>query len=165
MREHENVALQAQKDVYKIQLQKCQGIITHLKKRYVSHAMDPGKDNIVMIIEKNTTPKENEFYEYPYYITRIQQRFIGTKIRWFKAQYPGHRFKMEEQDNANGTHVFNRFEEEGFVERFQCHFRLVDIPRNVLYAWARLPSKNKNFFIPAAQGYGLATFFMTFMRS
>ena len=32
-----------------------------------------------MIIEKNTTPEEDEFYEYPYYIARIQQQFISTK--------------------------------------------------------------------------------------
>ena len=87
-REHDNVALQAQRDVYKEQLQKCQDTITHLKKRYVPDGKDPGKDNIVMIIEKNTTPEEDEFYEYPYYIARIQRRFINTKRRWFKAQYP-----------------------------------------------------------------------------
>ena len=43
---------------------------------------------------------------------------------------------MEEQDNANSIHTFNKFEEEGFVERFQQYFRLVDIPRDVLYALA-----------------------------
>ena len=31
----------------------------------------PGKDKIVMIIEENTTPEEDEFYEYLYYIARI----------------------------------------------------------------------------------------------
>ena len=77
--EHDNVALQAQRDVYKEQLQKYQDIITHLKKRYVPHAKDPGKDNIVMIIEKNTALEEDEFYEYPYYIARIERRFINTK--------------------------------------------------------------------------------------
>ena len=65
-REHDNVAVQAQRDLYKEQLQKCQDTVTHLKKRHVPHAKDPGKDNIVMIIEKNTTTKEDEFYEYPY---------------------------------------------------------------------------------------------------
>ena len=80
-REYENVALQAQRDVYKDQLQKCQDIITHLRTRYVDHAKDSGKDNIVMIIEKNTAPEEDEFYEYPYYIARIQRRFISTKRR------------------------------------------------------------------------------------
>ena len=133
-REYENVALPAQRDVYKDQLQKCQDIITHFKARYVDHAKDSGKDNNVMIIEKNATPEEDEFYEYPCYIARIKRRFINTKRRWFKAKYPHHRFITEEQDNANGIHPFNRFEEERFVERFQCHFRLVDIPRDALYA-------------------------------
>ena len=48
------MALQAQRDVYKDQLLKCQDIIAHLRTRYVDHAKDPGKDNIVMIVEKNT---------------------------------------------------------------------------------------------------------------
>ena len=41
-REYENVALQAQKDVYHAELQKCQDAITHLKTRYVPHARNPG---------------------------------------------------------------------------------------------------------------------------
>ena len=89
-----------------------------------------------MIIEKNVILEEDKFYEYPYYIARIQWRFINTKKRWFKAQSPHHRFKMKGLDNANGIHAFNRFEEEGFVERFQYHFRLVDIPGDALYALA-----------------------------
>ena len=43
---------------------------------------------------------------------------------------------MEEWDDANGIHAFNRFEEEGFVERFQGHFRLVDLPCDALHALA-----------------------------
>ena len=90
-----------------------------------------------MIIEKNTTPEEDEFYEYPYYVARIQRRFINTKKRWFKAQYPNHSPVIEKLDNANGIHAFNRFEEKRFVERFQQrHFRLADIPGDVLYALA-----------------------------
>ena len=77
--QYQNVALQAQRDVYKDQLQKCQGIITHLKTIHVPNAKDPGKNNIVMIIEKNTAPEGDEFYEYLYYIARIQRRFINTK--------------------------------------------------------------------------------------
>ena len=128
------MTLKAQRDVYKEQQQKCQDIITHLRTRYVDHAKDPGKDN--MIIEKNTAPEEDEFYEYPYYIARIQRRFINTKRRWFKAQYPHHRFIIEELDNANSIHAFNRFEEKEHIERFQYHFRLVDIPRDVFYTFA-----------------------------
>ena len=37
-REYENVALQAQKDVYQAELQKCQDIIAHLETRYNPHA-------------------------------------------------------------------------------------------------------------------------------
>ena len=70
--QYENVALQAQRDVNQAQLQRCEDIITHLGTRYVDHAKDPGKDNIVMIIEKNNAPKEDEFYESPYYIAGIQ---------------------------------------------------------------------------------------------
>ena len=62
-RDDDNVALQAQRDVYKDQLQKFEDIIAHLRTRYVDHAKDPGKDNIVMIIEKNAAPEEDEFYE------------------------------------------------------------------------------------------------------
>ena len=89
-----------------------------------------------MIIEKNTTPKEDEFYEYPCYIVRIQQRFISTRRRCFRAQYPHHRFIIDELDNGNSIHAFNRCDEERHVERFQCHFRLVGLARDALYALA-----------------------------
>ena len=128
------MALQAQRDVYKDQLQKCQDIITHLRTCYVSHAKGPGKDNIVMITEKNIIPEEDEFFEYLYYIARTQQRFTDTKIRWFKAQYPHHKIIMKQLDNANGIHAFDRYEEKGYVEHFHCHFGLADIPRDAIYA-------------------------------
>ena len=130
------MALQAQRDVYKDQLKKCQNIITHLRTRHVPNAKDPGKDNIVMIIEKNTAPEKYLFCEYPYYIARIQRRFINTKRRCFKAQYPNHSFIMKDLENANSIHAFNKFEKKGYVERFQYHFRLVDIPHDALYALA-----------------------------
>ena len=64
----------------------------------------------------------------------MQTRFINTKRRWFRAQYPHHRFILEEVDNANSIHAFNRLEEEGHVECFQCHFRVVDLSCDTLYA-------------------------------
>ena len=63
-REHDNVASQAQRDVYKDQLQKCQDIITHLRTRHAPHAKDLGKYKTVMIIEEITTPDKNEFYKH-----------------------------------------------------------------------------------------------------
>ena len=48
----------------------------------------PRKNNIVMIIGKNTTPEEDKFYEYPYYIARIQRLFTNTKIDGLKHNTP-----------------------------------------------------------------------------
>ena len=133
--QHENIALQAQRDVYQAQLQRCHNHIRDLIiNLHVLCANDPGKDNIVMIIEKNATPEEDEFYEYPYYNARIQRMFISTKRRWFRAQYPHHSFIIEALDNANSIHAFNRFEEKGHVECFQRHFRLVHLAHDALYA-------------------------------
>ena len=87
-----------------------------------------------MIIEKNTTPEEDEFYQYPYYIARIQRQFITTKERLFREQYPHPRFIVKEMDDTNSIHAFNRFEEEGHIEGFQCHFKLVDLVRDALFA-------------------------------
>ena len=52
---YENVALQAQRDVYQVQLQKCQDTIIHLRTRYVDHSRHPGKDKIIIIIRKHNT--------------------------------------------------------------------------------------------------------------
>ena len=74
------MALQAQRDVCQIQLQRCHYQIRDLIiNRHVPRVNDTCKDNIVMIIEKSTVPKVDEFYEYPYYIAIIQRRFISTK--------------------------------------------------------------------------------------
>ena len=78
--EYENVALQAQRDVY--QLQKCQDTITHLRTRYVDHARDPRKDNIIIIVQKHTRPANDKYHDLPYYIARIQQRKRYIKLRY-----------------------------------------------------------------------------------
>ena len=62
---YENVALQAQGDVYQAQLQKCQDIIIHPKTRYVDHARNPGKDNIIMIVWKHTRPGNDKHHDLP----------------------------------------------------------------------------------------------------
>ena len=101
--------------------------------RHVTRTNDPRTDNIVIIAEKNTTPEEDDFYEYPYYNARILKRFIITKRRWFIAKYQHQRFMVEELDNANRIHTFNWFKEEGHVESFWCCFRLVDLVCNTSY--------------------------------
>ena len=48
------MALQAQRDMYQAELEKCQDTITHLRTRYVDHARDPGKGNIIISVRKHT---------------------------------------------------------------------------------------------------------------
>ena len=101
-----------------------------LRPRYVDHCRDPRKDNTVMITRKHKP--DDEHFEYPYYISRIQRCKISTKRRWLLTQFP----ESEEIvviDNPNSVHAFNRLEEEGHVERYGCHFKLIDLTREDLY--------------------------------
>ena len=104
--------------------------IVELRERYVDHCRDPGKDNVVMITRKHEP--DDKHFEYPYYISRIQRRAISTKRRWLLNQFPDSE-EIVVIDNPNSVHVFNRFEEEGHVERYGCHFKLVDLTREDLY--------------------------------
>ena len=61
--QYENVALQAQRDRYQAELQRCQDTITHLKTRYVPHVRDPGKDNIIIIVWRDTTSANSKYYK------------------------------------------------------------------------------------------------------
>ena len=58
--QYKNLALQAQRDVHQVQLQtRYHDQIRHLIINcHVPRAVDPGKKNIVMIIEKNTTSEK-----------------------------------------------------------------------------------------------------------
>ena len=49
-----------------------QNTINHLRQRYVNHARDSGKDNIIIIVKKPTTPCVNKYHKRPYYVSRIQ---------------------------------------------------------------------------------------------
>ena len=70
--QYEYVALQAQRDVYQSQLQRCEDTITHLRERYMDHSRDPTKDNnIIIIVRKYTT--STKYHDLPYYVARIQR--------------------------------------------------------------------------------------------
>ena len=64
--QHENVAFQAQRDVYQNQLQRYEDTIAYLRKLYVDCARDPGKDNIIIIVQKHTTPPNDKYHDLPY---------------------------------------------------------------------------------------------------
>ena len=74
--QYENAALQAQRDVYQAHLQRCQDTISHLRPRYVDHAKDPRKYNIIIIIRKHTTPANDKYHNLPLYVARIQRRKV-----------------------------------------------------------------------------------------
>ena len=110
------------------QLQRYQDQIYDLiKNRHLPRTNDSGKENIVMIIERNSIPEEDEFFEYPYYIERIHSWFITKKRQRFSAQYPHHSFMVEELDKAN------RFKVQSHIEHFQCQFRLFDLAQDAFH--------------------------------
>ena len=136
--QYENVALQAQRDVFQAELQKCQDITTHLKTRYVPHARDPGKGSIIIIVRKHTTSVNDKYHELPYYVARIQRRKRYVKLRWFDRHFLDHEIIVE-IDNPNSIHAFNRFEEEGHAEPKYNQLRLIDLTWEELYSM-RVPA-------------------------
>ena len=103
-----------------------------LRERYLNHCHSRDKDNVVMITRKHTCEDDDKHFEYPYYISRIQKRLITTKRRWLLEKFP----RCEEIvniDNPNSVHAFNRLEDEEHVERYGCHFKLIDLKREDLY--------------------------------
>ena len=112
-----------------------------LRERCVDHCQDTGKDNVWMIARKHTCKDDDKHFDYPYYISRIQKRWITTKRRWLSEKVP----RCEEIviiDNSNSVNTFNRLEDEGHVERYGCHFKLIDLMREDLYNLA-VPAFNR----------------------
>ena len=126
--QHENVALQAQRDVYQAQLQICEDNIIHLRARYVDHARNPGKDNIIIIVRKHTTSANDKYHELPYHISRIQRRKRYMKLRWLNWHFPDDEVIVE-IDSSSSSHAFNRFEEKGHVKQRYNNLRLIDLSR------------------------------------
>ena len=127
-----DVTLQAQRDVYQAELQRCPDTINHLKTRYVPHARDPGKDNIIIILRKHTISANGKHYDLPYCIARIQRRKRYVKLRWSDRHFPDHEVIVE-IENPNSIHAFNQFEEKGNAEWKYNHFRQIDLTREELY--------------------------------
>ena len=103
-----------------------------LRERYVNHCQGRDKDNVVMITRKHTCEDDDKHFEYPYYISRIQKRWITMKRRWLLGKFPRCK-KIVIIDNPNSVHAFKRLEDEEQVERYGCHFKLIDLTREDLY--------------------------------
>ena len=138
--QYENVALQAQQDVYKTRLQQCEDTITDLRACYVYHAKDPGKDNIITNVRKHTTSAKNKYHDLPYYISRIQHCKTYVKLRWFNQHFPDHEI-IAEIHSPNSIHAFNQFKEEGHVEQKYNNFRLIDLKGEELHTATKIDTK------------------------
>ena len=100
----------------------------------MDYCKNPGKDNIVIIVRKYTTPKNDKYLNFLYYISRIHKRKRYVKLRWLERHFPDHEVIVE-IDNPNSVHAFNRLEEEEHIERKFNYFRLLDLTRDDLYRW------------------------------
>ena len=78
--EYEKVALQAQRDVYQAQPQKCQDQIRDfIINRQVPRVNDPGKDNIVMIIEKTLPLRKMSLMSIPTTLQEYNDDLLAQK--------------------------------------------------------------------------------------
>ena len=130
--EYNNTGLQGEIRAKDQEIARRETELARVRERHVDRCRDPGKDNVIMIFRKHTTEEDDAHFEYPYYISRIQRRAIATKRRWVGEQFSS-REEIVIIDNPNGIHAFNRLEEEGHLERYKCHFKLVDLTREDLY--------------------------------
>ena len=79
-REYKKVALQAQRDVYQAQPQKCQDQIRDfIINRHVPRVNDPGKDNIVMIIEKTLPLRKMSLMSIPTALQEYNDDLLAQK--------------------------------------------------------------------------------------
>ena len=130
--EYHNTGMQGEIRAKDQEIVRRQAEIAELRERHVDRCRDPGKNNLVVITRKHTCEPDDEHFEYPYYISRIQRRAISSKRRWLLDQFPDSE-EIVIIDNPNSVHVFNRLEEERHVERYKCHFKLIDLTREDLY--------------------------------
>ena len=128
----QNVGLHGEIRAYQAQLQVSLNRITELVERYVDYCRNPGKGNIVIIIRKHTTPENDKYHSFPFYISRIQRRKRYVKLQWLERHFPDHEVIVE-IDNPNSIHAFDRLEEEEHIERKYNHFWLLDLTRHDLY--------------------------------
>lgn len=114
------------------QMEKCQNTINHPRKQYVNHARKPSLENIVMVARKHTSKDNDRNFDYIYYITSVQRREITTKRQWTQEKFLESK-RIVVIENLNRIHAFIRFEEDDHVEKYKCHFRLIDLPRDGLH--------------------------------
>ena len=80
--QYENVGLQGEIRVKDQQIRRFEDTVIHPRERYVNHARDFGKGNIIIIVRKDTRPANNKYHDMPYYVSSIEQCKKCVKLRW-----------------------------------------------------------------------------------
>ena len=60
---YKTAGLQGEVQAKEQQLEICKNTIDHVRERYIDHARDPGKDNIIIIVRKLTTSCTNKYHD------------------------------------------------------------------------------------------------------
>ena len=79
---YENVEFQWKMRAKDQQINIFQNTINQLRQRYVNHARDPDKDNLIIIVKKSKTPAVNKPHDLLYYVSRIQWHKRQVKLIW-----------------------------------------------------------------------------------
>ena len=77
---YESIGLQHQIETRDQCIEKCEVTITDLRECYVDHAKDPGKYNIIIIVQKCVTFATNKYHDLLYYVSGIQRHKKYIKL-------------------------------------------------------------------------------------
>ena len=114
--QHENVALQTQRDVYHDQVQ---DLIhnRHVPRRNLI-------DNVLCFIDKNSDE------QHQFYIIRCQQRRLENYKKCLRNRYPN-MIILGECDDANAVHRWCQFKEDAIQDFYRNHFNLDEEGREI----------------------------------
>ena len=118
--EYDNVAFQAQRDVYHAQVNNL------IANRYVPRSGDI--DTVFVAIEKNQSDEQGKAGQHPFYMLRCQKMQVNKSLSVLRAKYPEMEVLEPECDDANAIHAWNRFKRRILTKKnyYRNHFTLPD---------------------------------------
>ena len=123
--QYENVALQAQRDVYREQVT---DLITH---RHVPRCGDI--HTVLVVVEKNMPDEEVKPAQHPYYMIRCQKKCLNAQIKILRIKYPNMIVKEPVCNDANSIHAWSRFKQDILKKQnyYLNHFSLPEESREL----------------------------------
>jgi len=124
--EYDNVALQAQRDVYREQ------VADLIANRFVPRSGN--FDTVLVAIEKNTeTEADEKARPFTNYMLRCQKKQVNERLSVLRVKYPDMLVLEPECDDPNAVHAWNRFK-RGVLTRanyYRNHFNLPEEAREL----------------------------------